>query len=158
MNLYTRTKLHVLYPGSTAATSGGSGGAIQSTKFIDMSRWDGVMLFTGIIDTTAGLTTGMFGLVPQMSTAASTSLLTSLPTSCIAGDTAAFSTGDKNKLAVVDIYRPTERYISAKVTLGASGTIMLMPIIGITYGGSFMPTTNSSSDVLDANVCISPTT
>ena len=154
MNLLEEAKIDVLYRGDTGlgATN------IDCTAMVDMSGYDSVMLMCSVVENTANVSTGGFELVPRHSAVVtSTTGLTDLGSTAIAGTGTALDTGDIGKIAVVDIWRPTKRYVGASLDKDGTAQCQAGPIIAIRYNPSVAPTT-SGSDILEAVNLTAPTT
>lgn len=153
MNLLKNINVTVIHRGDTglAATD------VDSTQTVDMSGYDGVMLLTSIVETTAGASTTGVYLKPRHSSVASGTGLTALGSTAKAGSVT-ISTSDWGKALIVDIFRPTKRYIGASVDKDGTGTSLVGPVYAIQYAGSKGPVSQDSDEVYDANQCISPTT
>lgn len=154
MNLLKNINIVTMHRGSTAVASTD----IDSGVMLDMSGYEGALFITGIVETTAGGTTGSAMLVPRHSSISTTSGLTDLGSTGQAGVTATLSTADWGKQLVVDVYRPTKRYLSVSLNKAGAASWDNGPIIAIQYGGKAQPVTQSSSYVLSSKQLISPTT
>ncbi len=110
---------------------------------IDMSGWDGVTFIYGVGTLTASQVTKLTGA--QCDTAAgSYAALTG-------ADSGAMADGDSNKLLVLDIYRPTKRYVQATLDRGTANAVIDFGI-AIKYRGSKSPVTQGSTVAVAALV------
>lgn len=150
MSLLKNINFVVFHRGSTAAASAD----VDSTVHIDMSGYEGILLGVGIEETTAGGTTGVIQLHPRHSSL-STGTLTDLTTG--AGHVT-LTTGDWGKHVLVDVYRPTKRYIGVSLNKTGNASWDHGPIWGIQYGSHGGPITQSSSYVIASALSVSPTT
>lgn len=150
MSMLENVKVTMLYRGSTglAATN------VDSTVRVDMKGYEGCLLLTSIIETTAGASTTALHLLPRHADT-STGTLTDLGT--YAGD-ATITTADWGQAMIVDVYKPLKRYLSVSVDKPGNGTIATSGVFAIQYGGKKGPITQSSSYVEDSEILISPTT
>lgn len=114
---------------------------------VDMSGWDGVVFiasFGTITDGTPGLKARQ-GQASNMSDAAD-----------LAGSLASPAITDDNRLAVVDVYRPLERYVDCQVLrAGATGAV-IDGVIAIQYRGRKMPVTQDVTQVAANKSLASP--
>jgi hypothetical protein len=108
-------------PQSIAASSAANGAGV------DMAGWDGVMfvLALGAID-------GTQDMKAQSDDNSGFSSATDITGAAI---TQVAATGD-NKLYILDVYRPGERYVRSVVTNGAGATADFQAVIAIRYRGS----------------------
>jgi len=142
MMLSKNVQFKCMLRGDTAAVAT----TVQSTPFVDMSGFEGCLFVGTVVEVTAGGDTTLCNLVPQMSTAASTSTLTAFGVTARAGYGIDFTTGEIGKLLYVDVYRPTERYLSCKWSNPTPTTEKMHrgPIIAIAYGAHDRPITPST--------------
>lgn len=154
MNLLKNINIVVFHPGSTIEATD-----VDSTVLADMSGYEGILLMASNIKSTAGGTTGTLQLVPRhAATAASTTGITDLGSTAYGGTTA-LTTAHIGHLAAVDIYRPTKRYIGITVNRTGANVLAMGPLVGIQYGISKGPISQSTAYVVGtAKQCISPTT
>lgn len=153
MNLLKNINVVSFYPGSTLGSSD-----IDSSVLADMKGYEGILLVAGIVASTGGGTTGSVQLLPRHSDSTSSTGLTDLSSTAAAGVTATLDTGDIGKQLVVDVYRPTKRYISVSLNRAGAAKETIGPIIGIQYGGKYLPQTLSTDYVLDSTPSFSPST
>jgi hypothetical protein len=127
-----------------------------------MAGFEGCLFVGTITEVTAGGNTGNINLVPQMSTAASTSTLTAFGVTARAGYGIDFTTAEIGKVLYVDVYRPTERYLSCKWSNPTPTTELAQrgPIIAIAYGAHDRPIVPSTgtAGVADYKESVSYTT
>jgi len=143
MMLSKNVQFKCMLRGDTAAVNT----TIQSTQFVDMAGFEGCLFVGTVVEVTAGGDTTLINLVPQMSTAATTAALTAFGSTAIAGYGIDFTTGEIGKLLYVDVYRPTERYLTCKWS-NPTPTAELAhrgPIIAIAYGAHDRPITPSTA-------------
>ena len=154
MNFLKNAKATVLHAGTTAVASAD----IDCTTLVDMSGYEGVLIISSVIETSASQTTGGHQLVPRHSAVnTSTTGITDLGSTGTAGTTA-LTTNHWGHLCMVDIYKPTKQYITASLNkIGAdshhSGTI-----IALQYNNRKGPVTQSTAHVISSKQLISPTT
>lgn len=126
------------------ATAVGTANVVGST--IDMADYEGVVFiaqFGTITDGTPTLKAGG-GAASDGSDAADLAATGIKP-----------AITDDNKCALLDLYRPTQRYITPTVVrAGATGAV-LDSVIAIQYGPKKMPTTNDAT-VAKSGIVISP--
>jgi hypothetical protein len=153
MNLLQNAKVNVLYRGSTAVAATD----ITCTGYVDMDGYDGVMLITSIIETTAGATTTNTILTPTHGNVATTSThLTNLGTTARAGG--ATSTAEWGKALVVDIYKPLKRYVGARILKTGAGTVATSAVFAVQYKNRKGAVTQAAAEVKGSKQAISPTT
>lgn len=105
---------------------------------VDMSGWDGVTFiaaFGTITDGTPGLKVRQ-GQVSNMSDGAD-----------LAGSLVSPAITDDNRLAVVDVYRPQERYVDCQVLRGGATGAVIDGVIAIQYRGRKSPVTQDVTHV-----------
>jgi hypothetical protein len=117
---------------------------------IDMAGWEGVMFVCALTDSVA---TGVAVLKVEQNTADSDTSMAALSG---ASATATCTDNDdlNDKLLVVDVYRPRERYVQA-VRTSATANIAFGSVIAILYGSRVKPVTDHST-VLDSAYVSSP--
>lgn len=113
-----------------------AGTSVQNGAVIDMAGWDGVILIAAFGTITA---TGVQGLKAQQGLAANLSDAADL-----AGSLTSVPDSDSNKVAVLDIYRPQERYVRAVVTRGTANAV-IDGVIAIQYKGRKAPAVNDTT-------------
>lgn len=101
---------------------------------IDMSGWEGVMFVCPIEDSVSG---GVATLKVEQNTADSDSGMAAL-SGASATATSAENDDLNGKLLVVDVYRPTERYVQA-VRVSATQNIAFGTVTAILYGPRVKP-------------------
>lgn len=107
-----------------------------NTDRIDMSGWDGVVFITPVVLSVA---TGVATLTVEQNTIDSDTGMKAL-TGAVATKTSATA----NTLLVVDVYRPTERYVQGVITSGTAN-VTFGNTIAILYKGSKAPVTADAS-------------
>ncbi len=123
-------------------------GAAQSelvSDVLDMSGYDGVLFIalTGDVSDTSVLT-----LTVKANSANSVSSPTPVTQKATDAFTAGAATAD-SKVLMVDVYKPTLRYVFASLTRTAANAIV-GGIIAIQYGASNKPTTQDASVIASA--------
>ena len=139
MNLTNDVKITVVSPAAVAATT-----EILS-DVLDMQGYEGVMFvaLTGDVTVNSVLT-----LTAKGNTASSTSSPTPVTQKATAAYTATASDAD-SKAIVVDVFRPTMRYVFASLTRTAANAV-IGGIIAIQYQARNKPTTNDASVIASA--------
>ncbi len=131
--LITKVKDH-----STAATSD------VDSDIVDMSGWEGAIFFTSF-----GTAAADNLIKVQQNTANSTSGMADLEgTSLVSG------ASPSNEDVSVDVYKPRERYLRAKVVRATSSTVE--SVYCLRYGPRTMPTTTTVSGTQAAELHQSP--
>jgi hypothetical protein len=125
-----------------------AGQAATASDILDMSGFEGVVFIAALGDVSD---TSVVTLTAQQNTANSTSGMATLSGS--ATFTAGASDAD-NKLLVLDVYRPRERYVRAVFT-SATANAVKDGVIAIQYGPRVMPVTQGST-VIDSDTLIEP--
>lgn len=143
MNLFKNIKLQEVLAPVSASSSIDS-----NSDRLDMSGFDGVMFIVAITDSTD---TGVATLNVQQNIIDSD---TGMATTSSATATSAANDDLNNKLLVVDVYRPAERYVQGNLTSATANTAF-GNMIAIQYKGSKMPISEAAS-IADATVSASP--
>lgn len=123
-------------------------GDILSSDILDMTGYEGVMFIADLGDQAA---TAVATLTAQQDTDAAGGTMATLTGSV--AHTFAAADGDDD-LLVLDVYKPTERYIRAQLQR-ATANITVKSIIAIQYGAMKTPVTQSTT-VLDSDLLVSP--
>ncbi len=123
-------------------------GDTLSSDILDMTGYEGVMLIADLGDQAA---TAVATLTAQQDTDAAGGTMATLTGSV--AHTFAAADGDDD-LLVLDVYKPTERYIRAQLQR-ATANITVKSIIAIQYGAMKAPVTQSTT-VLDSDLLVSP--
>ena len=139
MNLSKDVKITVVAAAATAAQT-----AVTS-DVLDMSGYDGVMFIALTGDVTA---TSVLTLTAQANSANSTSSPTPVTQKATDAFTAGASDAD-SKALVVDVYRPTLRYVFAELTRTTANAVV-GGIIAIQYSAANKPTTQAASVIASA--------
>lgn len=129
------------------ANAAAAGTSEVLTSVLDMTGYDGVLFVAALGDVTA---TSVVTLTAKGNTASSTSSPT--PTDVTDGVTAAFTAGASdadNKLLVVDVVRPSQRYVFASLTRTTANAVV-DGIIAIQYRGRSLPVTQGSTVLASA--------
>ena len=117
---------------------------------IDMANWDGVLFIAPIEDSA---NTGVATLTVEQNTADSDTGMAAL-SGAQATKTDAGGDALNNKLLVVDVYRPRERYVQA-VRTSTVANVAFGTLIAILYQGRKFPVAEHST-ILDAALVASP--
>lgn len=115
-----------------------------NSDILDMSTWDGVLFVVAITDS---VDTAVATLTVEANTANSDSGMVAI-TNAAATATSAANDDLNDQLLIVDVYRPTKRYVQAVLT-SATANIAYGSTIAIRYRGSKAPVTVDST-VLDS--------
>lgn len=122
----------------------------QNSDILDMANWDGVMF---IVPLTDSVDTGVATLTIEQNTANSDSGMAAL-SGAVATATSAANDDLNNKLLVVDVYRPRERYVQG-VIASATANIAFGNTLAIQYSGRKGPVSDHAS-ILQAIQAVSP--
>jgi len=122
----------------------------QNSDILDMQGWDGVMFIVPITDCVA---LGVAKLQVEQNTANSDTGMAAL-SGAYATVTSAENDDVNNKLLIVDVYKPRERYLQGVLT-STTQNIAFGNMIAIQYRGSKMPITQPAS-VSDSEFVVSP--
>jgi hypothetical protein len=139
MNLSKSIKVSVVEAAATAGTSE------LVTDVLDMSGYEGVMFIALTGDVTASS-------VLTLTAKANTANHVSVPTPVTQAATDAFTAGATDadsKALMVDVYKPTKRYVFASLTR-ADQNAVVGGIIAIQYGANNKPTTQHASVIASA--------
>lgn len=139
MNLSKDVKITVVAAAATAAQT-----AVTS-DVLDMSGYDGVMFIALTGDVTA---TSVLTLTAKANSANSTSSPTPVTQKATDAFTAGASDAD-SKALVVDVYRPTLRYVFAELTRTTANAVV-GGIIAIQYSAANKPTSQAASVIASA--------
>ena len=120
---------------------------IQSDA-VDMANFEGVVFYISMGAITATAVTS--ANVQQSSTAALAGTETD-----ILGSKITIADDDDNQMAIIDVYRPSKRYVNA-IVLRATANSVINSIIAVQYGAGRLPATNDTTTVIDALTLISP--
>jgi hypothetical protein len=118
-----------------------------NSSVIDMSDYDGVV-FIGQFGT---ITDGTPALKAQGGAASDGSDAADL-----AGTACTPALTDDNKAVVLDIYRPTQRYIRAAIVRGGATGAVIDSVVAIRYAARTKPTTNDATTVAITEAWVSP--
>jgi hypothetical protein len=131
-----------------------------SSTVVDMQNADGVMFLSIIGKSTAGSTGGQYQVKVKHSDSMASTSFTDLSTAAsdaYAGFASGCTTGYLGHMIAVDLYRPTKRYVKAKLERGtvsvASGGVVAMK-----YGLRSGPVTQSTAYVYATDLAVSPST
>lgn len=139
MNLSKDVKITVVAAAATAAQT-----AVTS-DVLDMSGYDGVMFIALTGDVTA---TSVLTLTAKANSANSTGSPTPVTQKATDAFTAGAADAD-SKALVVDVYRPTLRYVFAELTRTTANAVV-GGIIAIQYSAANKPTTQAASVIASA--------
>lgn len=144
-NLLNKIKLLWL---KTVVSAGSS--IDDDSAIVDTQGYDGVIFMTTITDS---VDTGVATMTVEQNTANSGTGMAALA-GAVATATSAANDDLNNKILVVDVYRPRERYLRVNRT-SATANIAYGEVTAILYQGNKMPITQGS-DVADSAVVTSP--
>ncbi|AZF90294.1 MAG: hypothetical protein BPHS0_08 [Phage 5P_3] len=122
----------------------------QNSDRIDMANWDGVVF---VVPVTDSVSTGVATLKVEQNTADSDTGMAAL-SGAEATATCTINDDLNNKLLVVDVYRPRERYVQGVIT-SATANIAFGNTLAILYRGRKSPVSDHST-VLDSALVASP--
>lgn len=122
----------------------------DNSTIIDMQGYDGVLFIAPITDSVA---TGVATLKAEQNTANSDSGMAAL-SGATATATSAENDDLNDKALVLDVYRPSERYVQAVLTSGTAN-IAFGNVIAIKYRGSKCPITQGAT-ILAETAVVSP--
>ena len=130
MNLAQNVKI------TRALNAVAAGQTAQNGAVIDMANFEGVVFLAAFGALDAGAVTGLKaqqGLQANLSDAAD-----------LAGAALAIADTADNKLLVLDVFRPAERYVRAVVTRGTADAV-IDGVIAIQYGARVLPATQDAT-------------
>lgn len=139
MNLSKSIKITVVEAAAGAATSE------LVSDVLDMSGYDGVRFLARTGDVTAS---SVLTLTVKANSANSTSSPSPVTQKATTALTAGASDAD-SKLLMVDVYKPTLRYVFASLTRADQNAI-IGGVIAIQYGASVKPTTQDATVIASA--------
>lgn len=119
----------------------------QNSDRLDMSGFDGVVFLVPVTDSVA---TGVATLTVEENDSDSDTGMTAI-SGAVATATSAENDDLNNKLLVVDVYRPLERYVQGVIT-SAEANIAFGNTIAIRYSGDKMPTAEAASILQQTSV------
>lgn len=117
---------------------------------IDMAGYDGVMFIATVTDSVA---TGVATLKVEQNTTDSDTGMAALA-GATAAATCVVNDDINDKVLIVDVYRPRERYVQA-VRTSSAANIAFGPVVAILYGPNTKPVADHST-VLASAVVSSP--
>lgn len=141
MNLVKSTKVTRVV-NATAVGAASVNGAV-----IDMQDFEGVV-FTAQL---GAITDGTPALKAQGGSLADGSDMADLE-----GSSTALAITDDNKVAVLEIYRPVQRYIRPVIVRGGATGAVVDAVIALQHSPRFLPTTNDATTVAATSVLVSP--
>lgn len=113
---------------------------------VDMQGYDGVLFIYGVGALTAGQVTKLLAKQDAASGGSFTGLT--------GAETEALADGDGNKLLMLDVYRPTKRYVRPTLDRGTQNAVVDFGI-AILYRGAKAPVTQGTT-VAKAVLAVSP--
>ncbi len=122
------------------ANIGAASNTDSNSDIIDMTGWDGVVFACAIEDSA---NTGVAHLKAEANTANSDTGMAAITS----GDATATSAADDDlngKLLVIDVYKPTKRYVQAVRTSGTAN-IAFGSLIAVLYRGRKFPVSEHST-------------
>lgn len=132
---------------ASTPTAGAAGQTDVASSIIDTAGYEGVKFLVPFGAITTGAVTSV---VAQQNSANSTSGMASLSgTSVTVADSA------DNKLVVIDVNRPKERYVRCLVDRATQDAVV-GGIIAVLYGPRKAPVTNDDATIIDVKTVVSP--
>lgn len=141
MNLSTSVKATL----ASGATAVGTTNVNGST--LDMSEFEGVMF----VLQAGTITDGNLSVKAAGGAASDGSDKADL-----AGTLTTITNAQDNDVCVLDLYRPTERYITPVIVRGGATGAVVQGLVAIQYGPHNKPTVHDATTVATAKVVISP--
>ena len=139
MNLSANTKTTLASPSAAVGT------ATVAGTTLDMSGFDGVMFILIL----GAFTDGTPGIKASSGAASNGSdkqdLLGALA-----------SVGASNEAAILDVFRPLDRYVTPQIIRGGTTGAVIAGLIAIQYKASFKPTTQDATTVAATTLVVSP--
>ncbi len=117
------------------------GQADPDSARVDMQGFDGVMFICSLGTITA---TGTVTMVAKQAA-------TDIVGDALSGASVAAAADDDDKLLVIDIFRPTDRYLGVSLTLAVANSI-IGGVMAIQYSARTKPTTHDSASMAAAAV------
>jgi hypothetical protein len=139
MNLSSNVKVTLCSPSAAVGTA-----SITGTT-LDMSGFDGVMLILA----SGAVTDGAPGVEATSNPTSSTGAGAQALLGALASSAA-------NEVAVLDLYRPTDRYVTPVIVRGGSTGSVVNGLVAIQYMAGFKPTTQDAATVANTTLVISP--
>lgn len=133
MNLSTNVKVTQCLGAVVAGTT------VQHGTTLDMQGFDGVMFIGAVGVLTA---TAVTALLAQGGAASDGS-----DKAAIAGATVSFADSDDDKAAVVDVYRPLDRYVTPTLSRGTANAV-IQGVFAIQYSASKKPTAADAATIV----------
>jgi hypothetical protein len=122
----------------------------DASAIFDMANYEGIKFIQVITDS---VETGVATLTAQQNTINSASGMAALSGAVVTG-TAGADDALNNKLLILDVFRPLERYVRVR-RQSATANIAFGEMIAIRYGGRVKPEAEGST-VIDSVLAISP--
>ena len=120
---------------------------VQEGTVLDMSGFDGVVFIAALGTLTASAVTD---LRAQQGKLADGSDMADLK-----GTKVSLADDDDNKLAVLDVYRPQERYVQCNI-VRATANAVIDGVIALQYKGRKAPVTHDAATVAGSELHVSP--
>lgn len=141
MILSSNVKVTQVSPAAAVGTS-----TINGTT-LDMSGFDGVMfvLLAGAI------TDGAPGVQAASGSAANGS-----DKQTLLGALASLTNAQSNQIAILDLYRPLDRYVTPEIVRGGSTGAVIGGLVAIQYCAGFKPTTQDAATIASTVQVVSP--
>ena len=152
MNMLSNCAFNAIMSESTAGSTDVEGSA---TMVVDVAGYEGVC-FVGYCHTVTAA--GILGMWAQYGISTSATDIID-DTGTIVGSTGATTSTDwTDKLLVLDIYKPTERYVSVHIDRATQPSAI--DVIAIRYGAHKLEVSQSTDHhgVIDSGLFVSPTT
>jgi hypothetical protein len=124
-----------------------AGTSDQNSSVIDMQGWDGVTFLAAFGTITSGAVTSV-----KVQQGADSGLSDGAD---LEGTSVTVADDDDNQIAIVEVYRPRERYVRLVVDRGTQNAV-IDGVIAIQYNGRRQPSTHDSSTVIAAESHNSP--
>lgn len=124
-----------------------AGTSDQNSSVIDMQGWDGVTFIAAFGAITSGAVTSV---KVQQGTDGTVTDAADLE-----GTAVTVADDDDNQVAIVEVYRPRERYVRLVVDRGTQNAV-IDGVIAIQYNGRKQPSTHDSTTVISAESHNSP--
>lgn len=141
-NLVPNVKVTLVTPATAVGTA-----SITGTT-LDMSGFEGVLFVLAA----GAITDGVAKITAQGG-----ALVNGTDAAPLAGTGTALSPAQSGGVAVLDLYRPLQRYITPQVVRGGATGSVIASLIAIQYGAHFKPTTQDATTVGISSLVISPT-
>jgi hypothetical protein len=131
----------------TSALDYANGSADRNGATLDMAGYDGVMM---VVKFAAIATSAVTTVKAQQDTASGMGTAADL-----AGTGISVADDDDNQMFIIDLYRPTERYVRVVIDKDASNNTAEMAFY-IQYSGRTRPAVNNVTDLVTYELHVSP--